>query len=75
MERRDVLRTAILAAFGIAGQRYDALAQGRTTPGGSLTCALDQWQAFVFTYKRKQVAVPMAEVFAALEEAYGSVKK
>lgn len=70
MERRDVLRTAILTAFGIAGQRYDALAQG-TTPGGSLTCALDQWQAFVFTYKGKKVSVPMAEVFAALSQAYG----
>lgn len=70
MERRDVLRTAILTVFAIAGQKYDALAQG-TTPGGSLTCALDQWQAFVFTFKGKKVVVPMAEVFAALSEGYG----
>lgn len=73
MERRDVLRVAILTAFGAASTKYDALAQSATS-SGAMSCALDQWKWLVFTYKGKQVTVPMSEAFLALEEAYGSTK-
>jgi len=76
MERRDVLtfvRTMTLAAFGIAvTKRVDVFA---AEPGtGTLTCNLGQWRWLVFQYKGKQVTVTMADVFAALEEYYGSTK-
>lgn len=73
MNRRDVIRVSTLLAFGLASEKYDALAQG-TTPSGALTCNIDRWKWLVFTYNGRQVTIPMSEVFASLDEAYGSTK-
>ena len=76
MERRDVLKhvlTMTLCAFGMAvTKRVDIFA---AEPGsGMLTCNLGQWRWLVFQHKGKQVNITMDDVFAALEEHYGSTK-
>lgn len=76
MERRDILnfvRTMTLAAFAVAvTKRVDVFA---AEPGsGMLTCNLGDWKWLVFQYKGKQVNITMGDVFAALEEHYGSTK-
>jgi hypothetical protein len=40
-----------------------------------VTIPLDQWKWLSFEYKGKVVALPTSEIFAALEEAYGSTPK
>lgn len=72
MNRRDVIRIAVLSVFGASTQKYDLLAQG--LPGGVLSCDLDKWSWLTFRYKGKQVNVPMKDVFDALDDYYGSVK-
>lgn len=70
MKRRNVL-IMTLAAFGIAvTKRVDIFA----AESGMLTCNLGDWKWLVFQYKGKQVSITMADVFAALEEHYGSTK-
>ena len=71
MERRDLVRSMVLAAFASAvTTKLDLFA---AQPGtGMLTCDLSQWKWLVFDYKGKRVAITMAEVFPALEEYFGS---
>ena len=68
MDRRTALRTTILTAFAMALGKYDALGQEQ----GALIVPLSQWKWVTVRYGSKQIAIPVSEVFAALEEAYGS---
>ena len=68
LTRRQILVQGILTAFGMALGKYDALAQD----GGLLRVPLGQWEWLVFEYRGRRVAIKTDEVFAALEESYGS---
>lgn len=68
MDRRAALRTTILTAIAMALGKYDALGQ----ENGALIVPLSQWKWVTVQYGTKQIAIPVSEVFAALEEAYGS---
>lgn len=71
MERRDLVRSMVLAVFAAATTKLDLFA----AEGGTLTCDLSQWKWLVFDYNGKRVAVTMDEVFPALEEYFGSAAK
>lgn len=71
MTRKDLIRTMALAAFGSAFGRFDVFAI-ESEPHGMVTAPLDQWKWLVFQYKGKQVVLTTADVFAALEETFGS---
>lgn len=64
MTRRQSIRRATLLAFGAALGKLDVF----QAAGGQLTVDLDQWSHVVFKLRGKTVAVPVAEVFAALAE-------
>lgn len=68
MDRRNILRTAVLTLFGAALQKLDIAA----IQGGVLSVKMDDWQWIAFEHRGQRVAVPVAEVFKALDEAYGS---
>lgn len=64
MTRRQTIRSAVLLAVGMALGKLDTL----KAEGGMLTVDLGQWSKVVFTLKGKRVEVPVAEVFASLQE-------
>lgn len=64
MDRRHSVRVATLMVFGAALQKLDVFA----AEGGMLTVKLDDWAVIKFTLGKKVIAVPVAEVFKALEE-------
>lgn len=68
--RRSILRTALLTAFGSLLGNF----AGPALAAGTVRVPLDQWKWLVFDFGGKRIALPTSEVFAALEEAYGSVK-
>lgn len=61
---RKATRRAFLFAIGMALGKLDALA----ADGGQLTCDLNQWTHVVFKHGKKVITIPVAEVFAALEQ-------
>ena len=73
MDRRATIRLAVLTAFGATFGRYDALAQTGIVPRGTIRAPLDQWKWLIFDYKGKRIALPTGDIFAALEEVYGSI--
>ena len=68
MDRRSILRTMFLTACAMALGKYDALGQ----KGGALLVPLSQWKWLRVQYGGREIAIPVSEVFAALDEAYGS---
>ena len=64
MTRRQTIRQGILLAVGMACGKLDALSASE----GQLTVDLGQWRHVVFTLKGKTIRVPVAEVFAALQD-------
>mgnify|MGYP001599045607 CR=1 FL=1 len=82
MNRRTAIRTAVVTACAGAFGRLDLfaakhttgdLSSARTIPtGGMITVDLGQWQYLVFDYQGKRIVLTTREVFAALEEGYGS---
>lgn len=67
MKRRAALKRATMLMFGLALGKMDAL----KASSGQLTVNLDQWGEIVFTHGGKRIAIPVAEVFAALAEERG----
>ena len=63
MTRRASIRRAVLIMLGMALGKLDAL----QASGGVLSCNLDQWDHITFTYKKREISVPVSEVFAALQ--------
>lgn len=64
MTRKEAIRFGVSFAVATALGKYDALAQD----GGYLTIDLNQWRGVTFKLGGKKLMIPVAEVFAALEE-------
>jgi hypothetical protein len=67
MMTRQQTRRAFLFAIGMALGKLDVL----KASGGELIVDLGQWDHVVFKYRGKNCVVPVAEVFAAVQEGHG----
>lgn len=65
MNRRESIRRAMLLAIGTSMAGHTT--QAHANPA-MLTVDLNQWSTVVFKLKGKTVYVPVAEIFAALQE-------
>ena len=68
MNRRELINVGVLSAFGAAATKLDLFAAS----GGVFSSNLDDWAWLALDFKGRRVSIPMAEVFAALEEQFGS---
>jgi hypothetical protein len=68
MTRRQALRNAMLCAVGMTLGKFDAVIEAKS---GLLTVNFSEWRTVVFTLGKRQVVVPVAEIFKALEEGRG----
>ena len=67
MTRSKLIRLAAFTMFGMALNKYDSLAQD----GGLLSVDLSKWKWLSISYKGETLAIPVAEVFAAIKEGIG----